>query len=137
MAKTHGLTGTPTNIVWQSMRARCNLKSHMYYANYGGRGIKVCKRWNDYTKFLKDMGERPEGMSLERRKNSIGYIPSNCRWATRTEQNRNSSQNRNIKYKGRTQCLAAWCEELGLKYHTIYMRLFSLKWSTAKAFEAP
>lgn len=136
MPEQHGLTGTPENIVWQSMRARCNLKSHKYYANYGGRGIRVCKRWNKFTNFLADMGPRPPGMSLDRKDSSKGYSPSNCRWATRVEQNRNSSQNRLIAYKGRIQCLAAWCEELGLKYHTTYMRLATYGWSIDKAFKA-
>lgn len=134
---THGLTRTPTNITWQSMRARCNLKTHKYYSNYGGKGIKVCERWNDYTKFLADMGERPAGMSLDRIDGNKGYEPSNCQWATRTEQNRNSSQNRMIEYRGKIQCLSAWCEELNRNYDTTHRRLFQLKWSIKDAFEKP
>lgn len=134
MPEFHGLTRTPTNIIWQSMRARCNRKNHEYYYNYGGRGIKVCKRWDRFTNFLKDMGERPKDMSIERKNRNRGYSPGNCKWATRTEQNRNSSQNRMFTYKGKRQCLSAWCEELKKKYHTVYMRI-QHGWTIKEAFE--
>ncbi len=79
------------------------------------------------------MGERPKGMSLERRDNDLNYEPNNCRWATRTEQNRNSSQNRMISFRGKTKCLAEWCEELKLNYARVYARLFRLNWSIEDA----
>jgi hypothetical protein len=125
---------TPTYQSWQAMKQRCNQPAHKHYSNYGGRGIKVCARWNQYANFLEDMGERPANHSLDRLDNSVGYSPVNCRWATRTEQNRNNSQNRNITFDGQTKCLSEWCEILNLNYARVYARLFKLKWKVEDAF---
>lgn len=80
---------TSTYRSWNGMRTRCNNPNSHDYEYYGGRGIKVCKRWSKYESFLEDMGERPDGMTLDRRDNGRSYTPSNCRWATHSEQNRN------------------------------------------------
>lgn len=125
---------TSTYQSWQAMRQRCNNPKHRYYANYGGRGIKHCERWNSFEMFLEDMGERPSGTSLDRKDNSLGYSPTNCQWATRTKQNRNSSQNQLITFDGQTRCLSEWCELLGLNYARAYARLFRLNWKPADAF---
>ncbi len=124
---------TPTYQSWQAMKQRCFQTGHKHYAKYGGRGIKVCERWLVYANFLSDLGPRPEGTSLERNNNNLDYEPNNCRWATRTEQNRNSSQNRIISFRGETKCLAEWCEELNLNYARVYARLFRLNWSVEDA----
>jgi hypothetical protein len=72
------------------MRSRCNSPNNTAYADYGGRGIKVCDRWNDFANFLADMGEAPDGMSLDRFPDKNGhYEPGNCRWATKKEQANN------------------------------------------------
>jgi len=72
---------------WMAMRQRCNNPNSDWYHRYGGRGIKCCERWNEFGNFLADMGERPEGMTLDRFPNVDGnYEPGNCRWATAKQQ---------------------------------------------------
>jgi len=83
---------TPEHYVWRSMIARCNNPNSQAYHYYGGAGITVCKRWMDYTNFLADMGNRPSPLhSLDRIDTRKGYKPSNCRWATRSEQQKNKT----------------------------------------------
>jgi hypothetical protein len=72
------------------MKQRCNDPKHRYFKNYGGRGIKICERWNSFENFLADMGERPEGMTLDRYPDNDGnYEMGNCRWATPKQQANN------------------------------------------------
>jgi len=85
---------TPEHYTWRMMVARCCNPNHKAYPLYGGRGITVCSRWMEYLNFLADMGKRPDGMSLERIDNNKGYFPDNCRWATRSEQQKNKSSTR-------------------------------------------
>lgn len=80
---------TPTYRTWYAMIQRCTNPNYKYYYLYGGRGITVCERWRDFTNFLADMGERPEGLTIERIDNDKGYYLDNCKWATIEEQNRN------------------------------------------------
>lgn len=83
--------GTPTYNTWVNMLQRCTNPKHTFFAHYGGRGIRVCARWsNSFENFLADMGERPAGMTLDRRDNDGDYELSNCRWVTPTVQVRNS-----------------------------------------------
>ena len=80
---------SPTYISWRDMKARSQNPNHKDYKNYGGRGIKVCNRWKDFVNFLADMGEKPEGLTLDRINNDGNYEPSNCRWTTPKEQRQN------------------------------------------------
>lgn len=89
-ARGHGHSSaghrTPTYCSWQNMISRCNHGSAPSYPNYGGRGITVCERWRKFANFLADMGERPEGMTLDRVDNDGNYEPGNCRWADKATQ---------------------------------------------------
>ena len=86
---THGMHRTSTYTSWRSMIDRCTRESAPNYYLYGGRGITVCERWRRFEDFLKDMGERPIDRTLDRVDNDGNYEPGNCRWATRSEQQRN------------------------------------------------
>lgn len=89
--KLHGLSDTIEHRAWTRIRRRCNSPSYHNYPRYGGRGIKVCARWDDFNNFLADMGPRPEGMTLDRINNDGDYAPDNCRWTTMKVQASNRS----------------------------------------------
>lgn len=88
-AKTHGLSKHPLYDTWSTMKQRCTNPNNAKYYLYGGRGISFDHSWNSFENFLNDMGERPEGTTLDRLDNSLGYCKENCRWATPSDQNRN------------------------------------------------
>lgn len=87
--RNHGLSSLPVYHVWKAMRQRCINPNSKDYPDYGARGVSVCERWNDPRNFIADMGERPEGASIDRIDTNGNYEPSNCRWATAHEQRMN------------------------------------------------
>jgi hypothetical protein len=100
---THGKSYTPTFRIWNGMINRCFNPNYSRYSDYGGRGITVCERWRNesnergghgFENFLADMGERPKGLTLDRKNNEGSYEPGNCRWATQSEQNFNQRKRR-------------------------------------------
>lgn len=88
----NGGYASPTYRSWHNMRQRCKNPNTPKYSYYGGRGITVCDRWNTFTNFLEDMGERPEGTSIDRINPNGNYEPTNCRWSTWVEQNNNQQR---------------------------------------------
>ena len=139
--KTHGhttkTTSSPTYKSWHAMLQRCNNERSPGYADYGGRGIKVCDEWLKFEPFLAAMGERPPGMTLDRIDNDAGYSPDNCRWATRRTQQRNRRNNHMLTYQGKTLCLQVWADKLDLKAHTLYYRIYKYNWSLEAALTTP
>lgn len=120
---THGMSNTPTYRSWMCMKRRCLDSTNDSYANYGGRGISICERWNKFENFLADMGVRPKGMTIDRIDHDGDYTPENCRWADAKTQHTNTRANVEITFGGRTQCLAAWADELGIRRNTLQKRI--------------
>jgi hypothetical protein len=120
---THGMSKTRMYGIWEGMMSRCYSEKNRAYHNYGGRGIGVCERWHKFEGFLNDMGERPDGLTLDRIDNNGNYSKSNCRWATRTEQQNNLRKNRFVSANGERMTIAQWARRTGLKPATIHTRL--------------
>ena len=112
--------------VWCGMKERCNNQNNKRYPRYGGRGIRVCPEWEtsfeSFHGWAIDNGYR-DGLTIDRIDNNEGYSPGNCRWVTTSRQNRNYSKNHMIAYGGKTQCVADWADEIGIKGSTILFRL--------------
>jgi hypothetical protein len=123
-------------ITWEVMRQRCHDPKHPAYKDYGARGIAVCERWNTFANFLADMGERPDGTTIDRKDGTKGYEPGNCRWATPSEQANNTRTNVAITCRGRTQNLKQWAKELGISHQVIRYRL-AAGWSLEDTFNTP
>lgn len=119
--------------VWVQMRKRCLKPNNTSYANYGGRGIKICERWDRFENFREDMGPRPSlRHSIERIDVNGNYEPSNCRWATPAEQSRNTRRVRRVMYRGQERSLSELCAEFSLSDDTVRERL-SRGWDLERA----
>lgn len=141
-SETHGNAGrgkvTRVYRTWQNMLTRTtNLKSKEYH-NYGGRGIKVCDRWqNSFENFLFDMGQPITAKhTLDRIDNEGGYCKENCRWATPKDQARNTRINHILEFNGKKACLAEWTESFGLRRSSLWSRL-RRGWSVERALTTP
>lgn len=132
----HGGRRTRVYAIWCCMRARCSNPNNPAYANYGGRGILVCSRWQKFSNFLADMGEPAAGMSLERKDNNNGYSKENCTWADRFSQGRNKRNNVLLTIDGETLPLSSWAERYGLKYGTVHQRIRQ-GWPAEAAVKTP
>ncbi len=120
------------------MLGRCKNPNDNVFHHYGGRGIRVCAEWStSYEAFLRDMGRRPSsGHSLDRIDVNGNYEPGNCRWATKTEQMRNTRDNHLLTHAGTTATLSEWSERTGINSHTLHTRV-SRGWSAADALTRP
>jgi hypothetical protein len=131
---THGLRHTRAYSSWTHMQARCTDTSNL---NYGGRGIVVCERWRSFEVFLEDMGQPPEGMTLDRIDVNGNYEPANCRWATIKQQNNNCRRTRYVVYQGERIPLAIMAKACGISTATLHQRIANLGWSVEKAVSTP
>lgn len=129
----HGQCGTSEYVSWQHMLRRCDTEGESGYDRYGGKGVKVCKRWiHSFSNFYKDMGPKPSSShTIDRYPDKKGdYEPSNCRWATKKEQAQNISSNVWFENNGVEMVLADWAKEFGvrprsIKYHISKGKTFS------------
>lgn len=131
---------TPTYNAWCGMRKRCLNKNYKNFNNYGGRGISICDRWlleNGFVNFLADMGERPSIIhSLDRKNNNGNYEPSNCRWATKKEQDRNRRSNIIVEYNGENRLLIELAEQFNISDRILRRRVHR-DWPLEIALKTP
>ena len=134
----HGKAGTSIYQKWHHMVLRCHNKDNKGYKDYGGRGITVCSRWKEsFSNFYEDMGDCPEGKSLDRIDNNGPYSPENCRWATKETQQGNKRSNINVSIDGKEMCLKAACRILNMDYNRVHARITKEKHSILEALTTP
>lgn len=122
--RTHNMSQTAVYHVWAGMRQRCGNPKAEGYANYGGRGIAVCDRWDtSFENFLADMGPMPKGHSIERRDNDGNYEPGNCYWLPKNKQSLNRRGNIYVEINGTLVTAAEAARQIGMKYTTFLYRL--------------
>jgi hypothetical protein len=129
----HSFPRTPTYRSWMAMNVRCHSsRKPTDIRYYQQAGVKVCARWSSFENFLRDMGERPPGMTLDRIKSSGDYTPGNCRWATGREQAVNKRNSRTMMFHGRRRPLVEVAEATGVSIYRIWQRLHH-GWTDAEA----
>jgi hypothetical protein len=136
----HTWTGgtTPEYAAWAGMRQRCLNPNDSQYHYYGGRGIKVCERWASFEAFFADVGPRPSPKhSIDRINNNGDYEPGNVRWATVSQQQRNTRARKRVTFRGESLLIVEWAERLGLSQHLIYRRIWIAGWSVEDALTIP
>jgi hypothetical protein len=123
--------------VWQVMHRRCYDKKFVKYPRYGGRGIGVCDRWQQFENFLADMGEPPTAThQIDRIDNDGPYSPENCRWVTGKENCANKGANIRLTYQGETLILAEWARRLNLDPEVVRKRIHR-GWTADQALTLP
>lgn len=123
-----------------SMKTRCLNKNYTQYKDYGGRGIKICDRWlgkGGFECFVKDMGPRPNGCSLDRIDNNGDYCPKNCRWSTSREQSNNTRTTVKLTYGNDTKTLSDWSRVTGIPKDILYCRSHQYMWPVKKVLTHP
>lgn len=133
LKRSHQKSARPEFGIWTQMKMRCVNPKNKRYANYGGRGITVCKRWHNFEHFYADMGPRPSPKhSIERVNNDGNYEPSNCVWLLMNLQTANRQNTVKVTYKNQTHHLSEWARILGTTDKTIKCR-----WLAGKPLENP
>jgi hypothetical protein len=135
--KKHGMSESEEYSIWSGIKKRCECRTAKDYPNYGGRGIKVCERWQTFENFFEDMGKRPSKKhSVEREDNQKDYSPENCKWATVIEQANNRRSNNVLTMNGISRTLVEWERVSGIGRSTIKNRL-NLGWTVEMALTLP
>lgn len=138
-AKKHGGRYTRLYRIWHGMKNRTNNKNADCYKDYGGRGIEVCKEWEnsfaDFRNWALDNGYE-EGLTIDRIDNDGNYEPKNCRWVTQKENDRNKRNNKTVEYNGEKRTIAEWAERYCISYSTLKTRLRK-GMTIEKALETP
>jgi hypothetical protein len=136
---THGMSNTRLYQTWQGMRERCNNPNDLNFHNYGGRGIKICKEWNDFKNFYiwAINNGYSEDLTIDRINSDGNYEPLNCRWADRKTQGNNTRRNHKLTYKEETKTMAEWAEIKGMDYTTLRARINQYHWPIERALETP
>lgn len=126
----HGMSKTRTWNIWQGMISRCIHSSHTSYPRYCALGVTVCERWSgSFPNFLSDMGEAPDGLSIERKHGALVYNSENCVWATDREQALSRKTTRWVTHAGETLCLKDWAKKIEMPYLKLYKRFVMRGWS--------
>ncbi len=135
----HGRSRTPAYYAWLAAKSRCTNPKNPGFSRYGARGITICKRWLSFNSFLKDMGEKPAGLSLDRKNNYKGYSPSNCRWATKDQQMNNLRRTVYISAFGETKSVSQWArdERCLVKKQALQTRISKFGWTPETAMKTP
>ena len=127
-SKKHGMSRTPEYWIWAGMRKRCFNPKYREYRLYGGKGVTIADRWLEFENFYADMGPRPSiEHSIDRIDSAGNYEPSNCRWATDTEQTLNTSRVHKITYQGQQMSVRTFASVIGKNYQTVYKWLVRKK----------
>lgn len=129
----HGMHGTPTYKTWEKMKYRCLNEKASKYKSYGGRGISVCQEWMEFEKFYRDMGERPDGATIDRIDVNKGYNKENCRWASAKEQSRNRTDSVMLTVDGVEKNLCDWALESGAPSAIVIRYRMKRGWSDKEA----
>lgn len=134
---THNLSNTKAYSRWLGIRGRCFNPTNESYKDYGAKGIGISESWLSFENFYADMGECPEGMSIDRIDNSKGYSKENCRWATKKEQMDNRSNSVRYEYRGQLLSRSELAKLAGVSQTTMQQRLHKLHWTVEDAVNTP
>lgn len=142
MNMKHGdaVKGNPQRLyrIWNGIITRCTNPNSEHYKHYGARGITVCEDWKDYVQFKKwaKSNGYADDLSIDRKENSKGYFPDNCRWATMKEQERNRTNNHIIEYDGKRHTISEWSEKFDINVDVLIYRINS-GWDISTALTKP
>lgn len=135
--KKHGMSNSKEYNAWDSMKDRCLKEHHPAYKYYGGRGISISPEWMQFEKFYADMGEAPDGSTLDRIDVDEGYCKENCRWVDYKTQNNNKTNNIRIEIEGENRTLSEWCEKFNISIQCVSYRVSTLGLDYEEALTLP